>query len=66
MNPARKPDAGGMKDKRGRVMGYYTMAFMGMVPFGSLLAGSMAKAPAIPPTPLWIVAGPVLAARSGR
>ncbi|MGA2572401.1 MAG: MFS transporter [Terracidiphilus sp.] len=48
------------EDKRGRVMSYYTMAFMGMAPFGSLLAGSMAHA--IPPTPLWIVAGPVLAA----
>jgi MFS family permease len=31
-------------DKRGRVMSYYTMAFMGMAPFGSLLAGSMAQA----------------------
>lgn len=30
------------EDKRGRVMSYYTMAFMGMAPFGSLLAGSMA------------------------
>ena len=29
-------------DMRGRVMSYYTMAFMGMAPFGSLLAGSMA------------------------
>jgi MFS family permease len=29
-------------DKRGRVMSYYTMAFMGMSPFGSLLAGSLA------------------------
>jgi MFS family permease len=29
-------------EKRGRVMSYYTMAFMGMAPFGSLLAGSMA------------------------
>ena len=28
---------------RGRVMSFYTMAFMGMTPFGSLLAGSMAK-----------------------
>ena len=26
--------------KRGRVMSFYTMAFMGMAPFGSLLAGS--------------------------
>jgi MFS family permease len=31
-------------DKRGRVMSYYTMAFMGMAPFGSLLAGTMAHA----------------------
>ena len=29
-------------DKRGRVMSFYTVAFMGMVPFGSLLAGAMA------------------------
>ncbi|PSH04295.1 MAG: MFS transporter [Acidobacteria bacterium] len=29
-------------DKRGRVMSYYTMAFMGMTPFGSLLGGAMA------------------------
>jgi MFS family permease len=32
------------EDKRGRVMSFYTMAFMGMAPFGSLLAGSMAHA----------------------
>jgi MFS family permease len=32
------------EDMRGRVMSYYTMAFMGMSPFGSLLAGSMASA----------------------
>jgi MFS family permease len=32
------------EDKRGRVMSYYTMAFVGMAPFGSLLAGSMASA----------------------
>lgn len=30
-------------DKRGRVMSLYTMAFMGMAPFGSLLAGSLAS-----------------------
>lgn len=29
---------------RGRVMGYYTMAFMGMAPFGSLIAGTLAHA----------------------
>ncbi|HEV2325342.1 MAG TPA: MFS transporter [Terracidiphilus sp.] len=32
------------EDKRGRVMSYYTMAFVGMAPFGSLLAGGMASA----------------------
>jgi MFS family permease len=30
-------------DKRGRVMSYYTMAFVGMAPFGSLLAGGLAQ-----------------------
>jgi MFS family permease len=30
------------EDKRGRIMSFYTMAFMGMAPFGSLLAGSLA------------------------
>jgi MFS family permease len=30
-------------DKRGRVMSFYTMAFMGMAPFGSLLIGFLAK-----------------------
>lgn len=30
-------------DKRGRVMGFYTMAFMGAAPFGSIIAGSAAK-----------------------
>jgi len=29
-------------DKRGRIMSFYTMAFMGMAPLGSLLAGGMA------------------------
>lgn len=29
-------------DKRGRVMSFYTMAFMGTAPFGSLLAGALA------------------------
>lgn len=29
-------------DKRGRIMAFYAMAFMGMAPFGSLLAGSLA------------------------
>ena len=30
-------------DKRGRVMSFYTMAFMGTAPFGSLLAGTLAS-----------------------
>jgi MFS family permease len=30
------------EDKRGRVMSYYTMAFVGMAPFGSLMAGALA------------------------
>jgi len=30
-------------DKRGRVMSFYSMAFLGMAPFGSLLAGTMAS-----------------------
>jgi len=29
------------EDKRGRIMSFYTMSFMGMTPFGSLLAGSL-------------------------
>jgi MFS family permease len=46
------------EDKRGRVMSYYTMAFVGMAPFGSLLAGTMAHA--IPTARLWIAGGPLL------
>jgi MFS family permease len=30
-------------DKRGRIMSFYTMAFMGTAPFGSFLAGTLAK-----------------------
>jgi MFS family permease len=30
-------------DKRGRVMSFYSMAFLGMAPFGSLLAGALAS-----------------------
>ncbi len=46
------------ESKRGRVMSYYTMAFMGMAPFGSLLAGGLAHA--IRPTPMWLAGGMVL------
>ena len=38
------------ENMRGRVMSYYTMAFVGMAPFGSLLAGSMAHAIGAPRT----------------
>ena len=31
------------EDKRGRVMSFYVMAFMGTAPFGSLLAGTLAE-----------------------
>ncbi|MCX6966737.1 MAG: MFS transporter [Verrucomicrobia bacterium] len=31
------------QDKRGRVMSLFTMAFMGMAPFGSILAGALAN-----------------------
>ena len=37
-------------DKRGRVMSFYTMAFMGTAPFGSLLAGSLASKVGAPNT----------------
>ncbi len=37
-------------DKRGRVMGFYVMAFMGLSPFGSLLYGGLASAMGTPAT----------------
>jgi len=37
-------------DKRGRVMSFYTMAFMGMAPLGSLLAGAAANRLGTPQT----------------
>jgi len=37
-------------DKRGRVMSFYTMAFMGTAPFGSLIAGAVASAIGAPDT----------------
>lgn len=36
--------------KRGRVMAYYSMAFMGMTPFGSLMAGAIAARAGAPAT----------------
>jgi MFS family permease len=41
-------------DKRGRVMSFYSLAIMGTAPFGSLLAGSLAK---IAGTPVTILIG---------
>jgi predicted MFS family arabinose efflux permease len=38
------------EDKRGRVMSFYVMAFMGTAPFGSLLAGSVAERVGAPTT----------------
>ncbi|MHB8084958.1 MAG: MFS transporter [Dehalococcoidia bacterium] len=37
-------------DKRGRVMGFYVMAFMGLAPFGSLLYGGLASSIGTPTT----------------
>jgi len=49
---------------RGRVMSFYSMAFMGMVPLGSLLAGFMARAIGAPATVLinglWCIVGALL------
>lgn len=38
------------EDMRGRVMSFYTMAFFGTTPFGSLLAGALAKQIGAPAT----------------
>lgn len=43
-------------DKRGRVMSFYSMAIMGLAPFGSLIAGTLAK---LIGTPMAIFAGGV-------
>ncbi len=37
-------------DKRGRLMSFYTMSFMGVIPFGSLLAGTLANRIGAPAT----------------
>jgi MFS family permease len=50
------------EDKRGRVMSLYTMAFFGMVPFGSLLAGWLANHVGAPVT---ISCGGLLTALGG-
>ncbi len=50
------------EDKRGRVMSFYTMAFMGTAPFGSLLAGSIAEKIGAPHTLLFGGIGCILGA----
>jgi MFS family permease len=50
------------EDKRGRVMSYWTMAYMGASPFGSLLAGSLAPVIGAPGTVLLCGAGCVAGA----
>jgi MFS family permease len=50
------------EDKRGRVMSFYTMAFMGTAPFGSLLAGSVADRIGAPHTLLFGGLGCILGA----
>jgi MFS family permease len=56
------------EDKRGRVMSMYTMAFMGTVPIGSLLAGWLAEKIGAPYTlslgGLCCIAGAIVFARS--
>lgn len=55
-------------DKRGRIMSFYTMAFLGMSPFGSLLAGLLASKIGAPNTLLicgaFCVLGSLLFSRS--
>lgn len=59
------------EDKRGRVMSFHTMAFMGMAPLGSLIAGGLAGALGAPGAVLacglaCILAAAVFAAGLGR
>ena len=50
------------EDKRGRVMSYYTMAFIGVAPFGALLAGGLAKAFSAPHAVMLTGAGCIVGA----
>jgi MFS family permease len=50
------------EDKRGRVMSFYTMAFQGTAPFGSLIAGSLAEKIGAPETLVFGGIGCILAA----
>ena len=38
------------EEKRGRVMSFYAMVFLGMAPFGSLLAGALSRHLGVPAT----------------
>jgi MFS family permease len=50
-------------DKRGRVMSFYSMAFLGMAPFGSLLAGGLAHYTGAPRTVM--ISGTICIAGAG-
>lgn len=50
------------EDKRGRVMSFFTMSFMGTAPFGSLLAGTMAERIGAPHTLMFGGIGCILGA----
>jgi len=49
-------------DKRGRVMGFYSMAIMGTAPFGSLMAGGLAKVAGAPFTIFFVGTATVIGA----
>jgi MFS-type transporter involved in bile tolerance (Atg22 family) len=53
----RTPD-----ELRGRVMGIYALAFLGLTPFGSILAGAMAK---LTSAPLTIAVGAIVCVVAG-
>lgn len=50
------------EEKRGRVMSFYSMAFMGMAPFGSLLAGALSSHLGVTTTVAFGGVGAVIAA----
>ena len=48
-------------EQRGRVMSFYSMAFIGMAPFGSLMAGTLAAQIGAPKTVMLSGAGCLVA-----
>jgi predicted MFS family arabinose efflux permease len=59
------------EDKRGRIMGLYTMSFLGVMPFGSILAGAIANRFGVQPTLLMgaaccLIGASIFAARVPR